>query len=264
MPPTVLPPTPMPTLTAIPSLPLSSDGWAVLAEKDDYEDVQMTSLPVDYINVVQLHQLLLDFGWQESHVRQVREFDRDTLQDGLDWLEENADPDDVVFLYVAAHGKYLNDVLRWREFLAEEWRQIPSHRRLLVIDSCQAANYTGVILSDPAPYLAVAAVAGDEYGWSGLEEEGLPVIGGVFTHYFVAAFKDPQVDADGDGLISVQEAALVAEAQQRAYMHEVVFAVPEFLEGYRQSGADKDPTFPDVVVDDTIGAPLYLALRNAE
>jgi len=262
--PTLAPPTPAPTPAAIPSLPLSSDGWAVLAEKDDYDDVQMTNLPVDYVNVARLHQLLLDSGWQASHVRQVREFDRDTLQEGLDWLEENAGPDDVVFLYVAAHGKYLNDVLRWREFFAQEWRQVPSQRRLLVIDSCQAANYTGVILSDPAPYLAIAAVAGDEYGWSGLEEEGLPIIGGVFTHYFAAAFEDPQADADGNGRVSVQEAALVAEGQQRTYMHEVVFAVPEFLEGYRQTGADKDPTFPDVTIDDTIGQPLYLALRNAE
>jgi len=253
-----------PTPAAIPSLPLSSDGWAVLAEKDDYQDVQMTNLPVDYINVTQLHQLLLDFGWQESHVRQVREFDRDTLQEGLDWLEANAGQDDVVFLYVAAHGRYLNDVLRWRDFFAQEWRQIPSPRRLLVIDSCQAANYTAVVLSDPAPSLAIAAVAGDEYGWSGLEEEGLPIIGGVFTHYFAAAFEDPQADADGNGRVSVQEAALVAEGQQRTYMHEVVFAVPEFLEGYRQTGADQDPTFPDVVVDDTIGQPLYLTLRNAE
>jgi len=262
--PALAPPTPAPTPTAIPSLPLSGDGWAVLAEKDDYDDVQMANLPVDYINVARLHQLLLDSGWQDSHVRQVREFERDTLQEGLDWLEANAGPDDVVFLYVAAHGKYLNDVLRWREFFAQEWRQIPSHRRLLVIDSCQAANYTGVILGDPAPYLAIAAVAGDEYGWSGLEEEGLPIIGGVFTHYFAAAFEDPQADADGDGRVSVQEAALIAEDQQRTYMHEVVFAVPEFLEGYRQTGADQDPTFPDVVVDDTLGTPLYLALRNAK
>ncbi len=59
-----------PAPAAIPSLPLCSDGWAVLAEKDDYDDVQMTNLPVDYINVVQLHQLLLDSGWQDSHVRQ--------------------------------------------------------------------------------------------------------------------------------------------------------------------------------------------------
>jgi hypothetical protein len=238
------------------------NGWAVLAEKDDYSDVEMTDLPVDYINITQLRQQLLDAGWRESHIRDLREFDREALQDDLDWLAGNADQDDIVFLYVAAHGKYLREVVTWNEFFAADWEQIPSHRRLLVIDSCQAAKYTGTISDDSAPYLSIAAVAGDEYGWSGLEEEGLPIIGGVFTHYFAAAFDDPNADTDSDGFVSVQEAALMTEGQQRTYMHDVVFAAPEFLEGYHKAGVhpDKDPGFPHVVIDDTIGEPLYLTL----
>jgi hypothetical protein len=239
------------------------NGWAVLAEKDDYSDVEMTDLPIDYINITQLRQQLVDAGWRESHIHELREFDRETLQDDLDWLAGNADQDDIVFLYVAAHGKYLKEVVAWDEFFAADWEQIPSHRRLLVIDSCQATNYTGAVSGDPAPYLSIAAVAGDEYGWSGLEEEGLPIIGGVFTHYFAAAFEDPSADTDSDGFVSVQEAALMAEGQQRTYMHDVVFAVPEFLEMYQGGGAspDKDPAYPHVVIDDTIGEPLYLALH---
>jgi len=237
-------------------------GWAVLAEKDDYGDVGMTDLLVGYINITQLRQRLLDAGWQQDHVHELREFNRETLQDDLDWLAENADQDDIVFLYVAAHGKYLREVVAWDEFFAAEWDQIPSHRRLLVIDSCQAANYTGAVSDDPAPYLSIAAVAGDEYGWSGLEEEGLPIIGGVFTHYFAAAFDNSDADTDGNGLVSIQEAALMAEGQQRTYMHDVVFAVPEFVEMYHSGGAfpDKDPDFPHVVIGDTIGEPLYLTL----
>jgi Tol biopolymer transport system component/formylglycine-generating enzyme required for sulfatase activity len=237
-------------------------GWAILAQKDDYSDVDMTDLAVDYIGITQMRQVLESSGWKPEHIREQREFDRDTLQEGLDWLAENADQDDVVFLYVAAHGMYLRNVLAWDEFFADEWEQIPSHRRLLVIDSCQAANYTGAISGDPVPYLSIAAVARDEYGWSGLEEEDLPIIGGVFTHYFADAFGDPDADADGNGLVSVQEAARLAEEQQRAYMHDVVFAVPEFLESYHDIGSfpDQDPSFPHVVVDDTVGAPLYLAL----
>ncbi len=237
-------------------------GWAVLAEKDDYSDVDMTDLLVDYIGVTQMRQVLEESGWAPKHIVELREFDRESLQDNLDWLAENADQDDVVFLYVAAHGSYLRAVLVWDEFFADEWEQISSHRRLLVIDSCQAANYTGVILGDPLPYFSIAAVNGNEYAWSGLKEEGLPIIGGVFTHYFAAAFDDPDADTDGDGFISAQEAALMAEGQQRTYMHDVVFAVPEFVEMYHDFGAfpDRDPGFPHVVVDDTIGEPLYLML----
>jgi len=263
-------PTPVPPTTA-PEVPTEApapagdgrvQGWAVLAEKDDYTDVEMTNLLVGYIGVVQIRQVLEDSGWATDQIREVREFDRETLVEALDWLEANADQDDIVVVYIAAHGMYLKRVLLWHEFFAGEWEDIPSHRRLLLIDSCQAANYTSAILSDPAPFLAIAAVAGDEYGWSGLEEEGLPIIGGVFTHYFAAAFDDPQADADGNGMVSAQEAAALAEEQQRTYMHEVVFAVDEFVEGYHEIGVypERDPGFPDVVVDDTIGEPLYLDL----
>jgi hypothetical protein len=232
-------------------------GWAVLAQKDDYSDVDMTDLPVDYAGIVRLRPLLEDY-----HIHELREFDRQALEEELDWLAENADQDDIALLYVAAHGRYLSHVLAWDQFFGAEWEQIPSQRRLLVIDSCQAANYTGAISGDPAPYVSIAAVAGDEYGWTGLEEEGLPIIGGVFTHYFAAAFGDPEADSDADGLVSVQEAALMAEGQQRTYMHDVVFAVPEFVAMYHDIGSfpDQDPTFPHVVVDDTLGQPLFLAL----
>ena len=238
-------------------------GWAVLAEKDNYDDVEMTNLPVGYIGITQVHQLLLDSGWQESQIHEAREFDRESLTAELDWLAENADQDDLVFVYVAAHGRYLQDVLVWSDFFDKEWEEIPSYHQVLMIDSCQAANYTATISSDPEPYLSVAAVAGDEYGWSGLEEEGLPIIGGVFTHYFTLAFQDPEADTDGDGQVSTQEAALWAETQQRTYMHEEVFAVPKFVEDYHAIGVypDQDPEFPHVVVKDTIGAPVILKLK---
>jgi uncharacterized protein (DUF885 family) len=238
-------------------------GWAVLAEKDDYSDVDMTDLPVGYIGVTQMRQLLEDSDWEPDHIHEVREFDREALQHHVDWLAENADEDDIVFLYVAAHGRYLSDVVAWHDFFSGEWEQIASQRRLLVVDACQAENLTSAVSDDPAAYLSIAAVAAGEYGWSGLEEEGLPIIGGVFTHYFAAAFGDAGADADGDGFVSAQEAARMAEAQQRDYMHNVVFAVPEFVQMYRSAGAfpDKDPDFPHVIVDDTIGEPLYLALE---
>ena len=238
-------------------------GWAVLAEKDNYDDVQMTNLPVDYIGITQLHQLLLDSGWQEAQIHEAREFDQESLTEELDWLAENADQDDLVFVYVAAHGRYLRDVLRWGTFFGREWGEIPSYHQILLIDACQAEEFTDVIANDPEPYLSVAAVASDEYGWSGLEEEGLPIIGGVFTHYFTLAFQDPEADTDEDGQVSAQEAALWAEAQQRTYMHEVVFAVPEFVEDYHAIGAynDQDPEFPHVVMKDTIGMPVFLELE---
>jgi 7,8-dihydropterin-6-yl-methyl-4-(beta-D-ribofuranosyl)aminobenzene 5'-phosphate synthase len=223
----------------------------------------MTDLLVDHISITRLRDALTNAGWMPAHIREIKEFDQASLLEGLDWLEEVADQDDVVFVYVASHGRYLRDVMVWDEFFPEQWAQIPSHRRLLVIDSCQAGNYIDVVKDDPEPYLAIGAVAGDEYGWCGLEEEGLPIIGGVFTYYFAAALSDPEADSDENGYISAQEAAQLAEAQQRTYMHEVVFAVPQFVQDYHDIGVypDEDPDFPDVVLSEEAGEPLYLNLE---
>jgi hypothetical protein len=238
------------------------DGWAVLAEKDDYKDVKMTDLLVDYIDITRMRQTLENSGWNPDHIHELREFDRETLQAELDWLEKNADENDIVVLYASGHGDYLGDVLKWRTFFADEWKQIISQRRLLVIDTCQAANITNAVVSDPSPHLSIAAVDGNEYGWKGLEEEGLPIIGGVFTYYFTAALDAPNTDANNDGMVSVQEAALIADEQQRTYFHEVVLVVPEFVNMFHVLAVapERDPTYPHVVIDDTLGEPLFLTL----
>ena len=238
------------------------EGWAVLAAKDDYSDVGMTDMPVDYIDNERLLEALEISGWDPDQILEVREFTRETLLSALNWLEEVADGNDVVFLYITSHGKYLSDVVLWGDFFSEMWDQISSQRRLLVVDSCSAGKFTKPVTNDPNPHISIAAVDSDELGWKGLEEEGLPIIGGVFTYYFTEALTNPDADTNGDGLVSVQEAALMAEEEQQTYMHEVVFAVPEFLEGYHNFGVspELDPTFPDVILDDTLGGPLFLAL----
>ena len=266
VPPTAPPIFAIPTFTP-PSRPAGDgvvNGWAVLAEKDSYDDVKMTNLPIGYTNTLQLRQVLLNFGWPASRIREVREFDQASLRQSLDWLAKNADADDVVLLYVAAHGKYMTDVVKWSDFIAADWATVPSQKRVLVMDTCQASTLTAAVKGDSRPYLAIAAVGEGEYGWSGLEEEKLPIIGGVFTHYFAAAFANPKADADGDGQVSIQEAAHLAETQQRAYMHDVVLAVPQFLESYHKLGSnpERDPGFPHVIVDDAIGEPIYLKLTK--
>ena len=259
-------PSPRPTGDGAPSeWPSEGDGvvngWAVLVERDYYSEYGWADLPVDYINIVRVHQLLLDLGWSEDHIRELREFDQQDLREGLDWLASNADADDLAYVHVSAHGIFLHEGVHWSNFFPAAWAAVPSQRRVLVVNSCRAAIFTGDVRGDPAPHLSIASTGREEDGWSGLEEEGLPIIGEVFTYYFVDAFTDPEADADGNGAVSIQEAALRAEEQQSTYMHEVVFAVPEFEEAFRNAGFPIDkPTYPNVVVDDAIGEPVYLDL----
>ncbi len=237
--------------------------YAVLAAKDDYSDVGMTDMLVDYIDLDRMRDALLNQGWELGQIHFLKGFDRADLQTELDWLEENADQNDVVLFYVTAHGTYMRVNIDWSDFFPEQWAQIPSYNRVLVVDSCTAAEFTNPIHSDPNPHLSIAAVDADEYGWKGLEEEGLPIVGGIFTFYFVEALVDRSADDNGDGLVSIQEAVLAAEVKQREYMHEVVFAVPEFVEGYHSIGVEpeQDETFPDVIIDDALGYPLDISIQ---
>lgn len=238
--------------------------FAVLAEKDDYKDVGMTDLPVDYIDNARMRDTLERLGWPSENIFELREFTRWELEDELDRLELLADANDMVFFYITAHGRYLSDVLIWEEFFPDEWAEIPSQNKILVLDSCQAAKYTSQLKANSG--LVLAAVDKDEYGWKGIKEESLPIIGGIFTYYFTEALTDPAADENGDGHISVQEAALAAEIKQREYMHEVVLAVPEFLEMYHDIGVkpEKDKTFPDVIITDSIGSDLLLEISSPE
>ena len=238
-------------------------GYAVLAEKDDYKDEGMTDMLVDHIDIERMRQALIDQGWDPENIHELKEFTKRDLLEALDWLEENADANDIVLFYITAHGEYLRRILGWNDFFPREWKQVDSPKRVLLVDSCSAARYIKPVRKDQKPHLSIAAVDQDEYGWKGLEEEGLPIIGGVFTYYFAEALSDSEADADQNGEISVQEATLLAEEKQREYMHEVVFGVDEFVEMFHDIGVEpeKDPTFPDVIIDDAIGEPLYLSLQ---
>jgi hypothetical protein len=200
--------------------------------------------------------------WKNEQIHELKGFDSNSLKTELDWLENVADENDVVLFYVTAHGKYLSDNIAWSDLVPTEWRQIGSLRRLLIVDACTAGEFTDSVNHDPKPHISIASVDKDELGWKGLEEEGLPIVGGVFTYYFAEAISSTNADSNGDGLISVREAAKYAEEEQNKYMHEVVFLVPQFVEDFHVIGyePEKDPTYPDVIVDDTIIEQLFLKL----
>lgn len=265
--PTPVPPTPTPAPASAP-LPIV-EGWAVLAAKEDYSDVNwlnLADMKADFASLEALGNLLASLGWEESHILELRDtFGQAEVSHALKWLADNADRDDLVFFYIGAHGTFLREGLGWSDFVAEDWGKIVSERRVLVVEACHAGEFTAAFAEDPRPQLTLASVGSEEFGWWGLPEEGLPIWGGVFTHYFTTALVDPSSDSDGDGAVSIQEAALCAKRQQRDYMHDIVWAVADFREDYVGLGVDvEDPDYPHVVMDDTVGEPIYLDLAEYE
>ena len=239
-------------------------GWAVLAAKEDYSDTGGTDIKTGFLNLHQMKALLSYYGWEDGQILEIRDnLGMAEIKAALDWLEQVAEEDDLVLFFIQAHSSYLRDGLEWHSFFPDEWAEIVSDRRVLIVEACQAGEFTATTAGDTNGQLTIASSAADELGWVGLWEEGKPIIGGVFSHYFLSALTDPTADADGSGQISIQEAAIAAQEPQRSYMHEVIFTVPEFLEGYHANGfyPETDPDFPHVVVSDQLVEPVYLDLQ---
>lgn len=256
-------PTPTPPQSNVDRNIDSVQGWAVLVAKEDYSDTGGTDIETGFLNLYQLKAILDYYGWQEDHILEIRDtVGINEMREALGWLAQVSDQDDIVFVFMQAHGSFLREELDWLAFFPNEWANIPSNRRVLVIDACQAAEFTSATSGDNRPQLTIASSAADEFSWAGLWEEGKPIIGGVFSHYFISAFTDPTADIDVNGQISIQEAANAAEQPLREYMHDQIFTVPEFLDGYHSYGVypESDPNYPHVIVNDQLGEPVYLDL----
>jgi hypothetical protein len=255
--------TPTPTITPSPT-PTPVGAWAVLAEKDDYSDVGKSDMLVDYIDIKRMEESLLALGWPSAQIHTLIEYDQKAIEDELIWILQNADEDDIIFFYITGHGSYLRQYIDWHNFFPMLWEQIPSPNRVLIVDMCTAAEFTNAVNGDPHPHLSIASVDFDEYAWKCLKDEELPIIGAIFTYYFADALLNPKANINGDKIVSVQEAALFAEERQREFMQKEIFSNPEFLQGYHDLGSypEKDPTFPDVIIDDALGFPLDLTISE--
>ena len=239
-------------------LPAAPTGWAVLVQKEGYAGMDLPDLRNNGIDLVAMRWLLNDKGWPADHVLEIRDpATQDEVLKGVAWLAEHAGKDDLALFYWSGHGTYVREKLQWTKAFPAAWAKVGSANRCLILDTCHAGEFVDALKADPNPQLALGSVAADEFGWSGDWREGLPIIGTVFTHYWVEAMVDPAADRDKDGRVSVQEAAARAEAKQRKYMHEVVWSDKR----YAFPKGQKDPDYPHVPVLDRLGHPLFLDLK---
>ncbi|MBU7000222.1 MAG: caspase family protein [Theionarchaea archaeon] len=223
------------------------EGWAVLMEINDFPE-GYGDLPVNFIDIERMVNMLAQYGWQENHMMiRKDEITPETVKEGLDFLEKNADSNDIVLFYIGAHGGYIRLVLKWNEIFPPLWDEISTEKKLLLVDSCYAASF----LPESKNFIGIASVSPDESGWAGLPEEGLPLIGFVFTYYFCESMK---------GDISVEEGFAEAVPQVRAYMKDVVY--PQFKDVYPPEQY-LNLYDPNPVIIDNYPGYLYLTLDNS-
>ena len=252
------------------------DGYAVLMEVNDHPEGYQ-DIPIDPVHVTWMSETLTKLGWTEDHilVKTDAEVTEGAVRDAFEWLGRCAGEDDLVVFLIAAHGSFIRTELRWHETFPEFWAGLSTPRKLLLVESCHAGEFSrsGAFgpdvapeereLAEVVPGIAIGCVGTDEYGWVGTEEEGDPIIGSSFLYYLAPAFGDDAADANDDGFVSVEEAFAVAAPLTRSYHRDVVFGNhPDYLPLFESMHTSFDPEdFPHPDLIDEYPGELILDLE---
>ena len=247
----------IPSVSATGTSQDTRDGWAAIMEINEYPE-GWTDIPTDYNDTHRWVDTLTTLGWQESHILIVNEaFDLAQVVGAIQFLIDNTDENDIALLYLAAHGMWLNNTLAQNNTFVETWEEIPSQNKLLCIDSCIAGRFTELVADDPNPEIAISAVSANEFGWAGIEEEGLPIIGNVWNYFFTNALLNISADTDSNGDVSVEEAYDFAYPLSRTYYEDYVYPYSSEIEQMNNFVA------PHPGMDDNYEGELSLRLEGA-
>ncbi|MFX1317682.1 MAG: hypothetical protein ACFE9D_12210 [Promethearchaeota archaeon] len=227
------------------------EGWAVLMEMNFYSSGN--DLDTGYADSQKWNLTLQTLGWQTHHILiHQGEITQQAGEAALHFLAMNADANDIVLFFVFAHGNYLLSDAYWNTWFPQQWMNLESQEKLFVVASCTSELLLNPLYDDPSPHIHIASTEADEYGWAGSPEEGLPIIGEVFTHFFTNALINGSADSNTDGEVTVEEAFAFAAPLSRNYITTVVFpAFPYFAEMC-------DNTAPHPVLDDSYLGNLSL------
>lgn len=239
------------------------DTYIVLAEVNHYSG-SYSDITIDYKNSNQLYEMFISLGVPEENFLILKdESVTKGLYNSFDWIDQNVPSDAALFFYAAAHGRFLRNSLHWNVFFPSKWNALPQKRKILIVDSCNAGEFVASFKEEPSSGLTYGVVSADEINWWGVEEEGLPIIGSIWVHYFLEAVHSQEADINSDNFISFTEAHFYSNLKSQEYMRNYVFENPDFLASYHQIGQDPlgKEGYPNAVMynhleDDLILAPV--------
>ena len=232
------------------------EGWAAILEMNDFPG-STTDIPTNYSDTKKWVNTLMSLSWRMDHIFILNGVqNRTSCENGVNFLIQSADENDIVLFYIFSHGTYLMyevDMLNWFPTL---WDSIPTQNKLAVVSACGSETLTSPLRDGINSYIGIASSRSTELSWAGIEEEGLPIIGEVMNHYLTAAFLDKKADNNKNGDVSVEEAFNYSYTQIRDYYYNVIFpAFPIYA-------LDFNYTAPHPVIDDYYPGQLSLCLEQ--
>ena len=232
--------------------------WVVTLEMEEYP-AGMTDLKTGFINSKRIRETFIKLGLKPSHIREFKNnITQDTLKESIKWLQDNSKQNDVIVLYIFAHGRFIRYYLLWPILFPEQWQQLNDRKQILIVDSCNAGEFIDFARAEKG--VAMSSCGNTELSWCGLEEEGLPIIGSVWTYFFTRSIFESKSDQNGDGYVSLTEAFSFTTLQMQQYMEEEVFEVDKFLNLYQELVAhpEKIGNYPNPVIYNNLSEGLIL------
>lgn len=234
--------------------------FAVILDMENYPD-GYDDLKVDFINSNRMKVMLVKIGCPEKNILIKQDnIDSKTVDESLAWLEMHTKAGDNIFFYIFAHGSYIEKELSWNETFPEKWKKLNDRKRMLIVDACNSEKFIHRAEGDTGEGIAVSVCKNNELSWCGVESEGLPIIGSVFTYYFSDAVTNPEADKNNDKYVSFEEAVNLANSSAQTYMKKNVFTVPAFLDDYHAANyfPEKEEKYPNAVIQDDFDGELLL------
>jgi len=162
---------------------------------------------------LELKDSLLALGWLEENITIFlgeENMTKAIILEQLNHLEEVVDENDLVFIYITAHGHtYCRDVLDFNSWFQTEFFQIDTRNKVFLQESCYAGefirNFYGecFAMGSVGEYeVAIALIPGENDTWLLTEP---PFAGGISSHFWTKSLIDIEADSSLDGVISLDE-----------------------------------------------------------
>ncbi len=184
------------------------ETYAVLFDQFPYDDNGTT-----VCSAIELKSTLLNLGWNEENISLFlgdENITKTIFLEQLNYLEQVVDENDLVFIYVMAHGHtYCRDVLEFNTWFQTEFFQINTKNKIYLMDSCYAGEFvrnfygTCFAMGSVGEYeIAIGVFPGENGTWV-LSEP--PFAGGISSHFWAKSLTNIDADTSLDGVVSLQE-----------------------------------------------------------
>jgi len=164
-------------------------------------------------SAVELKDSLLNLGWSEDNITLFlgeENITKAIILEQLNFLEQVVDENDLVFIYIMAHGHtYCRDVLEFNDWFQLEFFQINTKNKIYLMDSCYAGEFVRNFFGDcfamgsvAEHEVAIGVFPGENGTWVLSEPE---FAGGISSHFWSKSLVNISADTSLDGVVSLTE-----------------------------------------------------------